>query len=72
MNPRANARRLRHEQTKEEKELWHALRAGRFAGFKFRRQHRVGKYYLDFYCPAAKLSVWSLLFPCQAARWCSI
>jgi len=52
--------------------LWHALRAGRFAGFKFRRQHRVGKYYLDFYCPAAKLSVWSLLFPCQAARWCSI
>jgi len=57
MNPRANARRLRHEQTKEGKELWHALRAGRFAGFKFRRQHRVGKYYLDFYCPAAKLSV---------------
>jgi very-short-patch-repair endonuclease len=24
------------------------LRAGRFAGFKFRRQHPLGKYYLDF------------------------
>jgi very-short-patch-repair endonuclease len=33
------------------------LRAGRFAGFKFRRQHPFGIYYLDFYCPVAKLSV---------------
>jgi len=57
MNPTANARRLRREQTDEEKELWRALRAGRFAGFKFRRQHPVGKYFLDFYCPAARLSV---------------
>jgi very-short-patch-repair endonuclease len=30
---------------------------GRFAGFKFRRQHLLGKYFLDFYCPAAKLSI---------------
>ncbi len=57
MNPTANARRLRREQTEEEKHLWRALRAGRFAGFKFRRQHSVGKYFLDFYCPAAKLSI---------------
>ena len=57
MNSTANARRLRREQTKEEKELWHALRAGRFAGFKFRRQHPAGIYALDFYCPTAKLSV---------------
>jgi ATP-dependent helicase HrpA/adenine-specific DNA-methyltransferase len=53
----AIARRLRRDQTDEEKELWRALRAGRFAGFKFRRQHPVGKYHLDFYCPAAWLSV---------------
>jgi len=33
------------------------LKAGRFAGFKFRRQHIVGEYYLDFFCPTAKLSV---------------
>ena len=52
-----NARRLRREQTEEEKQLWHALRAGRFAGFKFRRQHPRGSYLLDFYCPEAKLSV---------------
>ena len=57
MDSTSNARRLRREQTDEEKELWHALRAGRFAGFKFRRQHLLGKYFLDFYCPAAKLSI---------------
>jgi very-short-patch-repair endonuclease len=57
MNRTGNARRLRREQTDEEKELWRALRAGRFAGFKFRRQHPKGKYFIDFYCPAAKLSV---------------
>ena len=57
MSSVANARRLRREQTEEEKELWRALRAGRFAGFKFRRQHPSGIYTLDFYCPAAKLSV---------------
>jgi very-short-patch-repair endonuclease len=57
VNCTSNARRLRREQTDEEKELWRALRAGRFAGFKFRRQHPQGNYLLDFYCPAAKLSV---------------
>jgi very-short-patch-repair endonuclease len=57
MNRTGNARRLRREQTKEEKQLWRALRAGRFAGFKFRRQHPLGKYYLDFFCPAAQLAV---------------
>lgn len=52
-----NARRLRREQSVEEKQLWQALRAGRFAGFKFRRQHPIGGYHLDFYCPAAKLAI---------------
>ena len=51
------ARRLRQNQTEEEKQLWHTLKAGRFAGFKFRRQHLLGKYFLDFYTPIAKLSV---------------
>jgi very-short-patch-repair endonuclease len=57
MDPIDKARRLRREQTDEEKDLWRALRAGRFAGFKFRRQHPVGAFVLDFYCAAAKLSV---------------
>ena len=51
------ARLLRRNQTDEEKQLWQALKAGRFAGFKFRRQHQVSDYYLDFYCPTAKLSI---------------
>src|ERR1043165_2623223 len=57
MNSISAARRLRRDQTDEEKQLWRALRAGRFAGFKFRRQHSIGKYFLDFFCPAAKLSI---------------
>jgi len=57
MNPTGNARRLRRQQSKEENQLWHTLRAGRFAGFKFRRQHPYKGFFLDFYCPAARLSV---------------
>ena len=57
MNATAMARRLRREKRPEEKALWRALRAGRFAGFKFRRQHSLGGYYLDFYCAAAKLDI---------------
>jgi len=57
VNPIENARRLRREQTKEEAQLWRALKAGRFAGFKFRRQDPVGPYFLDFYCRFARLSV---------------
>lgn len=57
MNPTGVARRLRRNQTEEEKQLWRALRAGRFAGFKFRRQHPVETYFLDFFCPTALLSV---------------
>jgi very-short-patch-repair endonuclease len=57
MDSTVNARCLRRNQTEEEKQLWRALRAGRFAGHKFRRQHPLGKYFLDFYCPTARLSV---------------
>ncbi len=57
MKATGNARRLRRAMTDEEKQMWQALRAGRFAGFKFRRQHPLGKYCLDFFCPVARLSV---------------
>jgi len=56
-NHTPNVRRLRRDQTTEEKQLWRALRAGRFAGFKFRRQHPVGQYALDFFCPLARVSI---------------
>ncbi len=56
MDSITNARRLGREQTREEKELWRDQRAGRFAGFKFRRQHPVDRFHLDYSRPPAKLS----------------
>ena len=50
-------RELRRNSTDTEAALWLALRAKRFAGFKFRRQHDCGPYILDFYCPAQRLAI---------------
>jgi len=55
MDPIARARRLRRKQTWAEKALWRLLRDRRFSGYKFRRQHPLGEYYLDFYCAEARL-----------------
>ena len=44
------ARQLRRDQTPAEKLLWPWLRANRMLGFKFRRQHPVGPFFLDFAC----------------------
>jgi very-short-patch-repair endonuclease len=49
------ARQLRKKQTWAEKILWRLLRSRRFAAYKFRRQHPFAGYYLDFYCPEAKV-----------------
>jgi very-short-patch-repair endonuclease len=43
--------------TEAERVLWEALRGRRLAGLRFRRQHPVGRFILDFYCPIAKLCV---------------
>jgi very-short-patch-repair endonuclease len=51
------ARGLRRTMTPPELRLWAALRGKALAGFRFRRQHPVGPYILDFYCPAANLAV---------------
>jgi very-short-patch-repair endonuclease len=51
------ARRLRQTQTRSEELLWDALRGGRLDGVKFRRQHAVGPYILDFYCDDCRLAV---------------
>jgi very-short-patch-repair endonuclease len=39
-----------------ERVLWYQLRKDKL-GFRFKRQVRVGPYFLDFYCPKAKLCV---------------
>ena len=49
-----NARRLRRDLSLPEKLLWVRLRG---AGVRFRRQHPIGTYVLDFYCPAARLAI---------------
>jgi very-short-patch-repair endonuclease len=48
--PRDDARRLRREQSDAEYALWTQLRAHRFLGLKFRRQHQMGPYIVDFCC----------------------
>ena len=47
---RDQGRRLRAECADEERKLWAHLRARRFAGFKFSRQHHIGPYFADFCC----------------------
>jgi len=37
--------------------MWYVLRDRRFAGVKFRRQHPIGRYVVDFYCAALKLAI---------------
>ena len=48
---------LRDEMTPAEARLWEELRAKRLSGLRFRAQHPVGQFILDFYCPACKLAV---------------
>jgi very-short-patch-repair endonuclease len=51
------ARTFRRELTPPEARLYVQLRSRKLRGLKFRRQHPIGPYILDFYCPAAKLAV---------------
>ncbi len=50
----AKARKLRAAMSLPEVLLWKLLRR-KPDGVKFRRQHPVGPYVIDFYCPSAKL-----------------
>lgn len=52
--PRRQA--LRGKMTEPEKKLWQILR-GQQIGVKFRRQHGIGHYIADFYCPELKLVI---------------
>jgi len=50
-------RNLRHSLTPAETTLWKALQGSKLGGKKFRRQHSVGNYVVDFYCPECKLAI---------------
>jgi very-short-patch-repair endonuclease len=51
------ARSLRREMSLPERLLWRELRGGRVSKARFRRQHPIGPYILDFYCPTAFMAV---------------
>ncbi|MEQ8382344.1 MAG: endonuclease domain-containing protein [Coleofasciculus sp. A1-SPW-01] len=53
----AAAKQLRQTQTPAEQKLWQALRGRKLNGLKFRRQHPIGHFIVDFYCPECKLIV---------------
>ena len=49
-------RKLRKASTPQEIIFWSRLRRSQ-SGYKFRRQHSIGKYIVDFYCPEKKLII---------------
>ena len=53
----ARVRQLRRNATDAESLLWQLLRNRQLDGWKFRRQHPVDPYILDFYCDEARLAV---------------
>lgn len=63
MPPRRNrestmrARDLRARQTEAESLLWYVLRGRRMCGLKFRRQHSIEPFIVDFACVEKKLAV---------------
>jgi very-short-patch-repair endonuclease len=54
---RASANAHRHAMTPAERVLWDALKERQLVGLKFRAQHPVGPFILDFYCPQHRLVV---------------
>jgi very-short-patch-repair endonuclease len=54
---RAHARNLRNASTDAERLLWHHLRSRHLAGYKFRRQHPLGRFIADSACIEAMLIV---------------
>ena len=54
---KAIRRRLRTHGTSAEAALWRLLKRRQLQGRRFRRQHSVGPYVLDFYCPEERLGV---------------
>jgi len=51
------SRELRKSSTLPERRLWNLLRDRRLEGFKFRRQHAIGSYVVDYLCMAQRLVI---------------
>ena len=50
-------RELRNRSTSAEATLWKLLKNSQAGGYKFRRQHGIGPFVLDFYCPLLRLCI---------------
>jgi very-short-patch-repair endonuclease len=57
MEPMERARELRRNPTDAERKLWSALRRRALDGHRFRRQHPLGPYIVDFVCLERKLAI---------------
>jgi very-short-patch-repair endonuclease len=51
------AREMRLKPTEAERRLWSYLRNGRLKKYKFRRQHSLEQFIVDFYCEEANLVI---------------
>jgi len=51
------AREMRQAPTEAEAVLWSAIRGGAIHGFKFRRQHAVGRCVMDFFAAQPRVAV---------------
>jgi len=47
----------RNNPTLAESRLWEMLKCNQLSGYKFRRQHPMGNFILDFYCHQKKLAI---------------
>ncbi|WP_395828588.1 endonuclease domain-containing protein [Elstera sp.] len=54
---KVTARHLRQTMTDAERRPWSALRERQLGGWKFRRQHPIGPYILDFACLEKNLAI---------------
>lgn len=53
----ARRKALRNNPTPAEEVLWNCLKGSKLEGRKFRRQHGIGPYIVDYYCPAERLVI---------------
>jgi very-short-patch-repair endonuclease len=55
--PNQKARKLRRRSTDAERRMWSALRGRRLLRYKFRRQHPLGDFIVDFACTECQLVI---------------
>jgi very-short-patch-repair endonuclease len=54
---KSNAKNLSRPLTPAENRFWQYVRSRKMEGYKFRRQHPIGKFIVDFYCHRLRLVV---------------